>query len=206
MLRPAIPVRVATADDRALVANVLAAAFMADPALGYIFPDIAARPRKLLQFFALIARTEADPADTLIAGGDAAATVWRKPGHWATPTSVMLRHAWPMLTTFRWALPRALRLSAALEKHHPLEPHWYLEFAGTDPARHGRGFGGAAIRARLRECDAQGIPAALETANEANLAIYAALGFRVTGTFEIGDSLTFWTMWRDPVAATELPR
>ena len=196
MQRPTIPVRPATAADGAAVVDILARAFVADPALGHIFPDRARRPARLLKFFDLVRRAEADPADTLIAA-DAAVTVWRKPGEWRTPPSTMLRLAWPMLTTFGLALPRALRVQALLEKHHPAAPHWYLEFAGCVPERHGRGYGGAAIRARLAETDAAGLPTALETANPANRAIYSALGYVVTGTFDVTPDLRFWTMWRD---------
>ena len=199
--RPPIAVRAATIADRAVVATLLARAFVADPALGFIFPDVASRPRRLRAFFDLIVRSEADPADWCIAadaGVPAAVTIWRKPGAWRTPPSAMLRLIVPMIATFGTALPRALRLQGLLEAHHPADPHWYLEFAGCDPARHGRGFGGAAIRARLAETDAAGVSAALETANEANIAIYTALGFRVTGDFAVTPTLRFWTMWRDP--------
>jgi RimJ/RimL family protein N-acetyltransferase len=207
--RPPIAVRAATIADRAIVAAVLARAFIADPALGYIFPDVASRPRRLRAFFDLIVRSESDPGDWCFAAeavpagsgvpADAAAvTIWRKPGAWKTPPSAMLRLIVPLIATFGTALPRALRLQGLLEANHPAAPHWYLEFAGCDPARHGRGFGGAAIRARLAATDTIGMPTALETGNEANLAIYAALGFRVTGDFAVTPDLHFWTMWRDP--------
>jgi len=196
--RAAIPVRAATPADSAVVAAALARAFIDDPVLAYLFPDAATRPRKLTQFFALIVATEANAGDTLIAGDGAAATIWRAPGRWQTPVSAMLRHAVPMIATFGLGLRRALRLQAVVDAHHPATPHWYLAFAGCDPALHGRGFGGAAIRARLRDCDAAGLPAALETANEANLAIYAALGFAVTETYDAAPGLAMWSMWREP--------
>ena len=198
MQRAAIPVRAAAPADAGVVAQTLARAFIDDPVLAYLFPDSARRPRKLVQFFALIVRAERRAADTLIAGDGAAATIWRAPGEWQTPTSAMVRLAIPMLTAFGTGLLRALRLQALIEAHHPLLPHWYLAFAGCDPALHGRGYGGAAIRARLTECDRDGLPAALETANEANLVIYGALGFVVSGTYDAAPGLRFWSMWREP--------
>ena len=66
------------------------------------------------------------------------------------------------------------------------------------PTAQGKGFGGAAIRARLALCDAQGLPAALETATESNVGLYQALGFAVTGTYRITGGPMFWSMWRDP--------
>ncbi len=182
--------------------DVLARAFVADPVMRHLFPDDARRPARLRRFFDLVHRAETDPADALVAadpsGAATAVTVWRKPGEWRTPPATMLRHVWPMLSTFGLALPRALRVQSMLERHHPAAAHWYLEFAGCVPERHGRGFGGAAIRTRLAATDAAGIPTALETANEGNVAIYAALGYRVTGDFAVSPDLTFWTMWRDP--------
>lgn len=197
--RPPIAVRAATHADASAIVDTLARAFIADPALAYIFPDESSRPRKLRRFFGMIVRAEPDPGNTRIAGEDAAVTVWRAPGQWKTPTSAMLRLALPMLRTFGTGLPRTLRLQGLLERHHPVAPHWYLEFAGCDPAQRGKGFGGAAIRAKLTDCDAAGLPAALETANPVNLPIYNALGFAVTGTFDVSPTLRFWSMWREPV-------
>lgn len=197
--RPPIAVRAATRADAPAVVETLARAFIADDVMAYIFPDEASRPRKLRQFFDLFVRAEPDLGNTRIAGDDAAVTVWRPPGAWRTPKSAMLRLAVPMLRTFGTALPRVLRLQSRLEHHHPAVPHWYLEFAGCDPAHQGQGFGGAAIRAKLADCDAAGLPAALETANPVNLPIYNALGFAVTGTFDVSPALRFWSMWREPV-------
>ncbi|MGL4543504.1 MAG: GNAT family N-acetyltransferase, partial [Polymorphobacter sp.] len=115
MQRPPIQLRSAGLSDRAAVAAILAAAFVDDPAMAFIFPDAAARPARLVRFFTLIQRTERDPALTTIAGDGAAAAIWRRPGDWQTPTSTMLRLALPLLTTFGSALPRALRLQGLMD-------------------------------------------------------------------------------------------
>jgi GNAT superfamily N-acetyltransferase len=198
MQRPPIPIRPASLDDRARVAAIMADAFADDPALSFIFPDAATRPERLRRFFMLIQRTENDPALTNIAGENAAAAIWRRPGEWQTPTLTMLKLAVPMLTTFGGALSRALRLQSLLESHHPRTPHWYLAFLGCERRFQGKGYGGAAVRARLAQCDAAGLPAALETATESNLAIYTAMGFRITDSFKLDDGPQFWGMWRDP--------
>lgn len=201
-MRPPIEVRAATEAERAITASVLARAFIDDPAMAYLFPDAAGRAARLDRFFATITRTDAstdywslalDPAGTPVA-----ATLWRPPGQWVTPTSAMLRLLPQLISTFGIGLPRALALQARLESHHPQAPHWYLQFAGCVPAAQGRGYGGAAIRARLAECDAQGLPAALETATPSNLGLYQSLGFAITGSHDIRNGPTFWNMWRDP--------
>lgn len=201
-MRPAIAVRPATEADRAATADVLAQAFINDPAMTHVFRDAADRPRRLRRFFGLIGRADSDPGAWSLAldtmGQPVAAAMWRPPGASATPASTMLRLLPGLVATFGGALPRALSMQAALEAHHPPAPHWYLQFAGCVPAAQGRGFGGAAIRARLAVCDAEGLPAALETATESNLGLYQALGFKIIETYDIRRGPRFWTMWRDP--------
>ena len=201
MMRPPVAVRGAVDADRAVTATVLARAFIDDPAMGFLFPETATRPLRLDRFFALMIRLDPGAANwSLALDGEipVAAAVWRAPGDWNTPMVTMLSHLPQMIGAFGWALPRALAMQAAMERSHPHAPHWYLQFAGCVPEAQGRGFGGAAIRARLAHCDAAGLPAALETATEGNLAIYAALGFVVTGEHRYDKGPDFWTMWRDP--------
>lgn len=198
MERASIVVRSATTADHSAVAATLARAFAADPALSYIFPEPDSRPVKLRRFFELMLRSEADPALTDIAGDNAAAAVWRAPGQWRTTRLTMLRLALPMLAAFGRSLPRALRVQALLEAHHPAQPHWYLELLGCDPLLQGKGYGGAATRARLQRCDDDQIPAALETATASNVPLYAALGFAVTGQFDVPGGPRFWSLWREP--------
>lgn len=200
--KPPVAVRPATADDRGATAGVLARAFIDDPAMAYLFRDAADRPRRLARFFALVVSMDPGPENWRLAddadGQLAAAALWRPPGHWKTPALAMVASILPLVQTFGLALPRALALQEKLEAHHPAAPHWYLQFVGCVPERHGRGLGGAVIRRQLAVCDATGVPAALETATPGNVPIYEALGFRVTGTYAIKRGPKFWSMWRDP--------
>lgn len=202
LMRPPIMVRQATAADRGATAALLARAFIDDPAMAYLFRKDARRAAALSRFFAMIGRADAVTDHWSLAldsaGVPVAAATWRPPGLWQTPTPVMLRLLPQLLATFGTALPRALALQGQLEAHHPHAPHWYLQFAGCEPAQQGKGFGGAAIRAQLARCDAAGLPAALETATPANLGLYQALGFVITDAFRIRGGPEFWTMWREP--------
>jgi ribosomal protein S18 acetylase RimI-like enzyme len=202
--RPPIDVRPAAQADRGTAAGILARAFIDDPALAHLFRDAADRPRRLARFFGLIVSIDRTPEYWTLAsdadGDVVAAALWRPPGAWKTPASAMAANILPLLQVFGWVLPRALSMQGAIEAHHPAAPHWYLQFVGCVPQAHGRGFGGAVIRARLAQCDADGLPAALETATPGNVGIYEALGFRVTGTYQIKGGPKFWSMWREPRA------
>jgi predicted N-acetyltransferase YhbS len=85
-----------------------------------------------------------------------------------------------------------------MEKAHPEEPHWYLAVVGADPSRQGSGAGRAVIQAVLDDCDAQGLPAYLESSNPANVPYYARLGFQATGDLTPPGGPTLTLMWRDP--------
>jgi GNAT superfamily N-acetyltransferase len=201
MQRSPISVRTAQVTDKGRIIQLLARAFADDPALSYIFPNPEFRHRQLFKFFKLILASQSgiEAIDVASESGTiGAAAIWRGPGQWQTSNATMLRLIWPLLTTFGTALPRALRVQAALDAHHPRRAHWYLAILGTDPRQQGKGLGGATVRARLAQCDTAALPAALETATEANLAIYRSLGFAVTGEFDVPGGPHFWEMWREP--------
>lgn len=191
-----IDVRDARQDDRARVAAMLARAFAEDPAMAYIFPDSADRATRLPKLFALLFDEDAGGM-RLIDAERTAATLWRAPGAAVTPWWGIVRHAIPLLAALGPALPRALRLSHAIEAHFPLGRFWYLHIAGVDPSRQGRGLGGALIRAGLARCDAEGMPAYLETATESNVGLYRAIGFDLVGEWTVpGGGPRFWSMRR----------
>lgn len=202
MQKPPVDVRAAVDADRGAVAGVLARAFIDDPAMAYLFRKGDDRPRRLSRFFGLITSIDQSPAHWTLARNPAgelvAAALWRPPGEWRTPVAAMAANILPLVQVFGLALMRALSMQGVIEKHHPARPHWYLQFVGAVPEAHGQGYGGAVIRARLALCDAQGVPAALETATPGNVGIYEALGFRVTGTYQIDGGPKFWSMWREP--------
>lgn len=191
-----VTIREARAGDRAAVAKMLGRAFADDPAMSYIFPDAAQRAKRLPRLFALLFDSDA-VGMRLVAQDADAGTFWRPPGRAHVPMTAMLAQAIPLLATLGTALPRALRLSHAIEAHFPAEPFWYLHIAGVDPARQGQGLGGASIRAGLARCDADGVPAYLETATESNVGLYARLGFALTGEWSVPKGgPCFWSMIR----------
>jgi GNAT superfamily N-acetyltransferase len=96
----------------------------------------------------------------------------------------------------RTASRRALALNRAAAEAHPGEPHWYLGILGTDPAHQGCGVASALVKPILEQCDADGVPAYLESSKRDNIPFYERHGFRVTGEVQVDDGPTLWPMLR----------
>lgn len=90
-------------------------------------------------------------------------------------------------------------LGAAMEQlagYHPSGPHWYLPMIGVDPARHGRGYGGALMIHALQRCDREHAPAYLESTNPRNVSLYERHGFQALGRVQVGAAPPFVPMLR----------
>ncbi|WP_349293270.1 GNAT family N-acetyltransferase [Sphingomonas lycopersici] len=187
--------RVAGHADRDAIAAMLARAFADDPATSYILPDPVDRAKRLPRLFRLLFEGDAGGMRLVTPGGEAA-TLWRAPGEADVPLWEIVRRAPALLHALGGGVVRALRVSEAMEAHHPKGDYWYLHIAGCDPVAQGRGLGGAAVRGGL-ERGAGRWPAYLETATERNLGFYRALGFEVTAEWRVpkGGPL-FWSMLR----------
>jgi ribosomal protein S18 acetylase RimI-like enzyme len=110
----------------------------------------------------------------------------------------MLRQAWPLWRALGANIPRALKVSHAVEAHMPAGDFWYLHIAGCDPAVQGKGLGAAVVRAGLSRAAGR-LPAYLETATERNLGFYRALGFEIVDDWHVpGGGPRFWSMLRQP--------
>jgi GNAT superfamily N-acetyltransferase len=94
---------------------------------------------------------------------------------------------------------QAIAAEDALSTARPRDPHWFLIAVGVDAGRRGRGLGTALLEPRLRACDAEGEPAALETAAAETLPQFERLGFEVTAEVQLPDGgPPVWLMWRAP--------
>jgi GNAT superfamily N-acetyltransferase len=190
-------VRSATPADRAAAAAMLARAFADDPAMRFIFPDPADRAKRMPRLFALLFETDGPTGMRLVSEGGEAATLWRAPGTAKTGIWEMIRHAPAMLHALGGAVGRALRVSNAIDAHHPDGAFWYLHIAGCDPAFQGRGIGGAIVRDGLARVAGDGLPCYLETPLEKNVGFYCNLGFELVEAWDVpGGGPRFWSMVR----------
>jgi GNAT superfamily N-acetyltransferase len=97
------------------------------------------------------------------------------------------------------AFDRARELDAALEAHHPMEPHHYLAFLAVHPDHQNRGIGSALLDRHHSRLDRAGIPAYLEANDPRNRDLYLRHGYACTSVIQLPDGPPIWTMWRAPM-------
>jgi GNAT superfamily N-acetyltransferase len=196
-----ISVRRASAEDESGMSGALGRAFADDPVFDWLVPDPTKRHQMLpawflLGFRKLFKRREVYTTDEL-----AGAAVWAAPDEWKSKTSEMLSVVPGSIRVVGLGpLRRLIATFNAIEKQHPDEPHWYLELLGTDPPHQRKGIGAALMKPVLDRCDAEGLPAYLETQKERNVPYYRHHGFEVRKEIDLpGGGPHMWLMWREPL-------
>ena len=96
------------------------------------------------------------------------------------------------------AMGRLGAIGELVGSHHPsAEPHFYLFVIGA--AEQGHGVGGRLLQPVLDRCDAQSLPAYLESSNARNVSFYERHGFQVQWEDRPApDGPLFQGMWRPP--------
>lgn len=194
----------ARASDVPALARVLAEAFDDDPVMGWMVPRADTRVVHATRLFTTLTRhlhLAAGGAEVVrdATGALVGAALWGPPGQWHASTWRQL----VMLPGLFRALGRRMAMageaSERMQRMHPAEPHWYLATLGCAPAARGRGFGHALLRSRLERCDAEGMPAYLESSKPENVAYYERFGFVLVGEISLGKGgPAVWPMWREP--------
>lgn len=190
--------RQATPEEQPALAGTLARAFHDDPIFLHMRGGQMLSEQVGRRFFDPFLTIQMRHGHVYTTAGHEGVAVWAPPGEWEIPFSDVVRFAPAFIRVFGWRLPASLKLLRRLEDRHPSEPHWYLEFIGTDPAHQGTGAGSALMRPMMERCDAEGVGAYLESSKESNLAFYGRFGFEVTGVVRHPDGPEQWLMWRDP--------
>jgi ribosomal protein S18 acetylase RimI-like enzyme len=192
-------VREAEAADIESISAALVKAFDDDPLMGYLFPKATTRGKKSRAFFVSDAKRALTKGALFTTAGSAAkgGAIWMAPGQWKIGGLELLGQL-PMLFRMGGDTPRSLALLSKVEKVHPTEPHWYLAVLGTDPQHQGTGVGSALMAPILEKCDADGVPAYLESSKESNVPFYKRHGFELRDEVNVKNGPTLWPMWRDP--------
>ena len=92
----------------------------------------------------------------------------------------------------------AAKVFEEMARFHPQEPHWYLPLIAVDPVRQGQRLGDQLMVHALARCDADRLPAYLESSNPRNLSFYERHGFNALGKIQAGSSPTIVPMLRRP--------
>ena len=192
--------RVAVTEDTDEIAKTLAEAFFLDPVWGWAFGDPAHRKAQHEAWFRLLIHSALPYQWVWTTPGYEAATVWVPPDcpELNEADEALLE---PMLRESLGArADLVFEIFERFEAAHPRTPeHYYLSLLGTHTEHRGAGIGMRLLADNLVRLDALGMPAYLESTNPANLRRYEAVGFAVSGAFELPDGgPTVTTMWREP--------
>jgi GNAT superfamily N-acetyltransferase len=131
----------------------------------------------------------------------AAATVY-PPGAWPLPhldqwqillKSIIENGFYEVRTWMRWL--------EEVDRLHPREPHYYLEYLGVEPDRQGKGYGSALLRNLTAKADQEQMGCYLETASPASVPLYQRFNFQTILQKEI-IGLPAWLMWRPACTAS----
>lgn len=179
--------------DRALAA--LTAAFITDPLNRWMFPET----HRYLEHFPDGARMMGTPAfqsGTAFGTDDfAAAALWFPPGVHLDEEAM---GEYLSRTLSAEATTTIAEMFEQAGGYHPQEPHWYLAVIGVDPVLQSRGYGARLLEHVLERCDAEGLPAYLESSNEQNHSFYQRHGFEILAQIEVGGAPPLWPMLRRP--------
>ena len=187
------------------MAAQLAKTFWDDPVMGHVFRDDLRREDGLRAYFATQMR-----ADYLAFGGcyttegHAGSAIWAPAGKPLLTGMMGVLTMMPVMPYVWRNMGTVLRVLNTIEREHPEEPHWYLASLGTAVDMQGKGVGGALMSPVLRHCDAEGLPAYLESSKERNVPFYRRHGFEVVKELPLpGGGPSVWTMWREPQTLVE---
>jgi len=186
--------------DLGEISLVLARGFADDPVWRYMTPSDRRWPERMAPVFRHLVAPSVGRQVAWTTEATEGVAAWSPPGQWKFPTSAAVRSAPAMLSGFGvGGLRRSLKLLGRLEKAHPREPHWYLEFLATDSHLRGRGIGSTLMGPGLERADADGLPAYLESSKFENVPFYRRHGFEVLEEVVVAPGAPpMWRMWRDP--------
>ena len=184
--------------------DLMVAAFFTAPGLAFMFPDPARRARLVPPFFAAMARLAVRCGEATALGEPLhAVALWLSPG-WDHPAEAEVAEAGMGAAIAPLDAGEAGRLKAfrghfdATHERVMDRPHWYLSFLAVAPEYQGQGAGTILMRHMLGKVADTGVPCYLESVDEANLAFYERLGFRVVEVGTVpGTQLRTWALRQD---------
>ncbi len=205
---PAPPVlRPAVLGDVRAVRTLLAHAFADDPLLAWLFPAPSTRAESAAAYSGLNVEAylalRVPPAPTRgrvveADGSVVAAALWRWPDDDVAAPGLLPTPAGLLAALVGHSHLRVVAAGFAhLARARPTTPHAYLHYLAVDAAHRGHGHARRLVEEGLGRAADDGLPALLETANPANVALYERLGFAVRAEVRLGDGPPMWVMTTD---------
>ncbi|HSI81201.1 MAG TPA: GNAT family N-acetyltransferase [Solirubrobacterales bacterium] len=188
---------------RAATAAAIARGFLDNEVWVWMVPDERRRRRLLDRYYRVMIKRIFAPRGGAWTTADAAGgALWAPPGTWPlTPAETR----WDLYALLPWigigGIRRGHDVDRVMGGRHPKRPHYYLQTLSIDPARQRRGYGSALLRPLLERCDAEGMPAYLETQRESNIPFYRRFGFVEDTPIRLPGGPPLWPMWREPAVA-----
>ena len=183
-------------DDVPVMARAQMRAFFDDPLITWMLPEDDFERRAVLLFDCTL-RAGLVNDSTYTTDDGVSTAVWAPPGRWEFDDAQMRIMAGPFAEAAGDRVDRAVHAFQEMAGVHPDEHHWYLEGLGTHPDWQRRGLASAVLRPMLERCDAESVPAYLETQREVNVPFYRRHGFEVQRTLQLsGGGPLLWLMWR----------
>jgi len=180
---------------------MLARAFQDDPAWEWVVPSAERRAALLPWLFRV--NFEVTEAEVWVTEGDLEGCArWLPPGRPEIHIGPMLRALVATPIRVREGTSRFLAYGRAVEAMRASavpEHHWYLAGIGVEPGRRRNGIGSALMQPGFEASARDGVPCALLTNSEANLAFYESHGFEVVREGQTpDDGPRAWMMRRKP--------
>lgn len=180
--------------------GVVTLAFSTDPVARWMYPNPSEYLKHFPEFIRAFAGRSFEKGSAYLSPDAAGAALWLRPEvepdedlliglFWSSTSERVQRDLFPMFEQ--------------MGAYHPKTPHWYLPMIGVDTAQQGRGIGASLMQHALANCDADGLPAYLESSNPRNISLYERFGFEVVGTIQVGDAPPLYPMLRQPQRAWE---
>lgn len=178
--------------------EAVAAGFHDNEIWAWMLPADWQRHRVLHRHYrAMLRRVFAPRGTAWTTPGFAGGAMWMAPGALAQSRRERFVEMASLLPLGVTGLGRGARFEELIRRHHPKEPHWYLNTLSIRPEAQRQGYGSALIEPGLALADEQGLPAYLETQRESNIPFYRRFGFELTNRIKLPDSPPLWLMWRE---------
>jgi len=178
------------------ISRLLADAFLIAPVGDWLIPDISARRKVYVDYFAIFIRHGLCHGIVELNHDRTGVAIWY-PRAEDTPGPVnydsqLAAACGPFTDRFRL-------LDTTFAEHHPTKFHHYLAFVGVLPAEQSNGVGSALLQHHHQFLDRVGVPAYLEASTVRSRDLYLRRGYAVGEPFHLpDDGPPLWPMWRSP--------